>query len=171
MTALRKNTVWILSLILLLLISVPAALSYFYTYTNATGTIPVHLEDGTTITEDVPNTQKQITITADEDSDPVFVRVKVFASDVIETGSSTEGWELRNDGCYYYSDPIDGKEGNDIDGSAYLEISVSLSEGADPETLAESYNVIVIYEATPALIDDSGALYADWNNVIDGGNA
>ena len=164
----KKHFLILLAAVLLVAVSVPNAFAYFYTYTRGSRELVVSLKDSTDLDETVIVTQKNLSIKADAGSDPVYVRVKVFASEDLEVGSVTSGWEKKADGYYYYQNPIDGDPETSYEDTASIQISVSLKETEGTE-YADSYNVVVIYETTPLLTDPDGAAYADWNNATVGG--
>ena len=76
----RKNhkILALLAVAMLLIVSVPSALSYFSTYTSAKGSRKLNIGNETEIYEKVEGNTKKIQITADKDSGDIYVRVKVF---------------------------------------------------------------------------------------------
>ena len=178
----RNKLLMLVLIILLLAVSVPQSLSYFFTYTKASGTVTVDLSDDSYIDECVTGNVKDVTITAKDNSDPVFVRVLVFKAPDITVTYQGEGWEADGDYYYYYM-PIDGFDGDPFTDNAEISFTVlmnSQNEYAEDETR----HVVVVYEGTPALFsttvpqadrywtqkdsDDNiiGYWYADWNTVL-----
>ena len=165
-----KKRYLILSAILLALIlgaTIGSTLSYFTTYTRAVGGKKVTLGYSTTNTETFSNGVKHLTITNDEDSQPVFVRAKAFSaleftcegtgwSTTIPAGSKSDGQE----GYYYYELPLDA-------GQSAEELLVSFTlPDKDDVMEGDSFSVVVIYESTPVKYDEDGNAYADWTTVL-----
>ena len=150
-----KNKLLMLILIfLLLLVSVPSAWSYFFTYTKATGTITINLLDDSDIDECVVDNVKEVTVTAKPNSDPVFIRVRVFKASDVAVSYQGDGWALNGD-YYYYNIPIDGVDGGLFADNAVISFTVSIPsenvENPPVYTEDETRHVVVIYEGTPAL--------------------
>ena len=128
--------------------SIPDALAYFTTYVSAKGSKEVVLKERTTIEEpEVEGTTKSIQIKADEDSEPVFVRVQTFVPEGYSVNYEGSGW-TEKDGWIYYDTPIDhGKE------TSVLKATV---DGVpDDVKVGDNFNVIVVYEYTPVLYKDA----------------
>ena len=161
----RQKITVLAALVMVLLVTVPRAYSYFTAYVRLQGKVTISLQDSSVIEEpSVEQGIKHVMIKADDDSDPIFIRVRVFAADEVEISTESAGWTLSEDGYYYYDTPIDGKADDLFQQQVALELSVKL-----PADASERYNVIVIYEASPALQDENGQWYADWNQIIGGG--
>lgn len=169
-----------ISIVLLAIVTVPSALAYFYTYAQTEGTVKVSLSDGSKIKEDFKNQEKQITIVAEDNSDPVFVRVKYIApSGTVESVTLNDGWVNGSDGYYYYTTPIDGKEGG-LPASTATTLNIKIEYPADAEK-GDSFSVIVLHEMTPALfsqtepsaeykyfdLEKNGWWYADWKTTVE----
>jgi len=179
-----------LILIMLLAVYVPSTLSYFFTYTKAEGTVTVELFDDSTMEECVHNTIKEISVTADEESDPIFVRVKTFAPSDVMVDSETAGWNRKDDGYWYYGAPIAGTSSDykqlfASNADINFDVALPSTEENDFEE-GDNRHVVVIYEATPALYaasadelpedisvndcfqDSNGGLwYANWGMVLE----
>lgn len=153
----RKSRLVILAaaVVLIMALTLPAALGYFSTYVRIPGTKTVHLSDGDKMKEENVSGSKHVVITADEDSDPIFVRVKAFAPTDIEDKLVYEGkgWTKGADGWWYYDEPL--SKG----GSAAIDISLP-----DIEIDKATFNVVVLHEYVPAIPDGRGGLTADWTN-------
>ena len=169
-----------LCLFLLLIVSVPSSLAYFFTYARTNGSASVKLEHKTDIEEDKNVVDvKKLTIKAATDSDPVMIRAKAFCGSDVEVVMQDEwtsgkesyksDWTIKPDadGWYYYSKPIDGKTSSAyIDDSTYLELHVNINV-EDPKEL-DTRHVVVVYEAAPAVYDDAtGKWTANWEAVIE----
>ena len=171
----KMNKVMIgLCILLLLAVSVPSSLAYFFTYARTNGGTDVTLKYKSTIDEEVEGTVKKLTITAAENADPMMIRARAFyGSDVTVTvpDAFKDTWKQKSDDSvwYYYIDPIDGKEESiDISDKALLNFDVQINV-EDPKDF-ETRHVVVVYEAAPAIYkyDDQGNGYwdADWEAVI-----
>ena len=157
-----------LAVLLVLALAVPAASAYFTTYVRVPGSKTVHLSDGTEFDEtQTEGGGKHVVITADEDSDPVFVRVLIMAPEdvldalVITNGGESGSWEDKgdfgSDGCsgyWYFSEPI--KDGETA------EMNIDLPEGFQYD--GDSFNVVVLHEYVPAEPDENGGLTANWDS-------
>ena len=157
--------------------SVSRAWSYFTTYAVARGGHQLHFGDETEINEEFDSWTKHISIASDADSTPVFVRVKAFTrSDYQENlkyyPAEDGTWYDGGDGYWYCSSLLLG-------GQATPVIDVKLENAPkvdDPE--AAGFNIVVIYEKTPALYANAaeaaerginqGDAFADWTNVEGG---
>lgn len=179
-----KHKLALLLLILMLMtVSVPSAFSYFFTYTTVKGTVAVEFDadDGSVIDEVADDTTKDVVITADEGSDPIFVRVKVFyVEGYVSVEPKDQNWEtswLMSNDYYHYRTPIDGVEDSSFADTAAISFRIGIASGkAD-----DMKHVVVVYEATPALFAESvpstapyyyeekngdetvGFWYPDWN--------
>lgn len=159
---------WLITLavVLLAVVSVRTALAYFFVYTDIDGKIPVVLQYSTKITEpEVVEGDKHIVISALDGTDPVRVRVIIYAdSDAEVTVSENQGWT--NEGDYwYYDEPLDGINDDDTFAqTADLHVHVTLPEGVK----GDQVNVIIVHEAAPCIYDETSEKWtADWSNVID----
>ena len=140
--------------VLTLAVSVPSALSYFSTYTRVEGERPIKLGEKVNVEESGDGSVKHIKLTADEESSPVFVRLAIFVPTSVEPYLvyEDEGWTKR--GNYYEYDTV-------LFAGQSAEFEVKLQDDAPIER--DSFDLIVIYEYTPAMLDDAGDYYADWS--------
>lgn len=163
----------VLALVLVLSASIKPAWSYFTTYAEAKGGYVIQLGD-TTIDEEFYDWTKHVVIGNEETAQPVYVRARAFSGSEYPLTYSGEGWTLREDGYYYYNEIL-------LPGEETTELLVMINnvpkapkegEELSGETAKEGDNlhVAVIYESTPVLYDEDGNPYADWNNVLEGGN-
>jgi hypothetical protein len=140
------------------------AWGYFTTYAQAQGGYTIHLGDQTEIYESFSAWTKHVAITAQEGSQPVYVRVRAFCGSAYSlTYEDASGlWTPGADGYYYYTDVL-------TQGQTTGELLVRI--GDVPTELAESasLNVVVVYESTPVLYDAQGQPYADWTVTLDAG--
>ena len=152
------------------MISVPSTLAYFTAYTRIKGTVSVVLNETCDFKEekgkdpedkdDDTYYDKIVTITAGEDSDPIFVRVRAFASSEIQERLEyvTKGEWTESDGWYVYNDVL---YANDKAVMRILIDKINLDE--------ETFNVSVVYEYIPAIVNENGEFVPDWNATWTGG--
>ena len=141
-------------------VSVGGAMAYFTTYAAASGGASLSLGNTVTVPEEqVVDWTKHVTIQNTGDVD-CFVRVRAFAGEKYQDGltyaDDNGKWSPGEDGYYYYSDVVPA-------GGEAEELRIGVNN-MDRE---ESFNVIVVQESTPALYDEQGNPYADWNRVMD----
>ena len=133
----------LVSVFLLTVVSVPSALAYFSTYTQAKGQKVINLKNETEMTETVEGFTKTIRITAKDNSAPVFVRAKAYSPDFIDLDYTPgEGWStLQEDGYFYYTKLLNAN-------NSTSDLVVSISEKT-PSTYnpGDEFHVVVIYES------------------------
>lgn len=154
------------AVMLVLSAAIGNAWGYFTTFVEVRGAHTLKLGGETEIDEEFSDWKKHVSITSKPDSVPVYVRAKAFGpSEYPLVYSDVNGkWTLGEDGYYYYSDILYGGETAE---ELLIEIKDVPKEVAD----SEGFNVVVIYESTPVLYSEDGKPYADWNAVLDTGNA
>lgn len=145
--------------------SVGSAWAYFTTYVEAQGGHAISLGDQTTIEESFSSWTKHVAITADEGSEPVYVRAKAYCSAYTVTYSDESGkWTPGSGDYYYYSDILRAKETTD-------ELLVQIRDVPSDEVEQKDFNVIVIYETTPVQYHEDGtplgADEIDWDVALD----
>lgn len=158
----KKWMIFSLALALLGASSVGTAYAYFTTNARADGEYGIELGNDTDITEDVDDLTKSIAVRNNENSQAVFVRVKLFYPD--EGGSPVsqvfvegeDGWEVpaRADGFYYYTPIVEP-------GESTTTLRASIQVKGDFE--ADSFNVIVVAESAPVIYDENGQVVLDPN--------
>ncbi len=179
----------IISALLLSVITVPSAMAYFYTYTNTEGTITVTLFDSGEIKEEIKEGIKRVTVEAEPDSEPVFIRVKYIAPAganvtvvLDENNNLPEGWSTDGE-YYYYANPIDGKGDNSDDDLIKNKTATTLDIKIERKSDDDEFNVVVLNEMTAALfksgseapsadykfedVEKGGWWYADWTTIIE----
>lgn len=162
----KKNIfLFALAIVLILATSISGALAYFTTYANAKGGYVIHLGYDTEITETFSNWTKHVTITNREGSQPVYVRARAFSGSTYDLNYTDMSgkWSMGKDGYWYYEDVL-------YAGESSTELLVKINNVPDNVTDGASFNVVVIYEATPVQYDASGNPYADWNAKLDTSN-
>ena len=167
-----KNRKIILTLLVFALVisaNIQPAIAYFTTYTYAVGGCPIYLRDTTRIEETFSQRVKHIRISSDANSEPVWVRAKVFfayqgVDSVVvssESGKWVEGEKDENGYVfYYYTEPLLGGEKTDE-----LTATINFKEGVTPAE-GDNFNVIVIYESTPVRYSDTTYTDAKWNAAL-----
>lgn len=140
--------------------SVQNANAYFTTYVTARGGYEVSWKHRETITEEFVDWNKYVTITSEDDSIPVYVRVKAFAGNSYQLVYEGTGWTYNNaDGYCYYDSVLQG--GGTATGLrvGINNVPVNPKEGMD-------FNVVVVYETIPVQYEEDGSIVrpenADW---------
>ena len=148
------------ALLAVISLSVGSAMAYFSTYIISKGSKEMVLDfSETEINEKVEPGMKKITVKNIGETE-CFVRIRVIAGTehadkwVVDLANSSN-WKLGNDGYYYYFD------GNREKVLAPEEITSELKIAI--KNFKEEFNVVVIQENTPALYDENGAAYSDWD--------
>lgn len=157
----------VITTVLILGATIGGTMSYFTANASASGGLKLNLGPKTEITEKVPDSHtKQLTVTNDADSVPVYVRAQAFVGTEYKDSLnySGEGWSKSGD-YYLYADLVDPGESTTV-----LKVTFTEPENAKD---GDTFNVIVVYEATPVQYDDSGnvipAASADWDVILDTG--
>lgn len=158
----KKKQLFLLltAFVMVVFATVGTSLAYFTTYATAKGGYPIHMGYQTELHESFSAMTKHVSISAAEDSQPVYVRAMAFAGSEFTLTFSGEGWSKGSDGFYYYDSVLPGGET-----TAELKVKVGVPEGKVYEE-GETFNVVVIYESIPALYDETGAPYADWTQKV-----
>lgn len=146
-----------LAAVLVLCMGAGTAMAYFTSYALTDGTYPVKIGEKTRITEEFSAWTKHVCITADPESDPVYIRARAYHSDAygIEYSDPENAWEYRDDGFWYYKDIL-------YAGGTTPELTVKIAGVPEDITDPLAFGVAVIYESTPVRYDDAGSPYADW---------
>ena len=177
----------VLALLCILFCSIKGAMSYFTTYAEARGGIPVHLQEQTRIREDVSDWTKNLVIHNEDPDVRVYVRAKAFISSDY-TGTleiQGENWtkgETDETGSFYdygkILEPDNGIKWEEDPNHPYDDtttLSIHFEHPEDPE-VNSSFNVVVVYESVPVEYDDQGnELPPDWSKNVkttytEGGN-
>ena len=149
----KKNKLIIFMILaLLLLVSVPSIFSYFSTFTMTKGSKKIVMQNSTYMKEEVKSWAKNIVVEADDDSDPVTVKVRVFAPEYIQQLLSFSGENWSKDGDFYsYSLPIDGKADTADYAQETSELVIKIDETKLPTDVkdGDDFHIVVVYEATP----------------------
>ena len=169
----KKKTAYLaaLSLALVMSTSLGTAWSYFTTNDSASGGYTLDLGNVTQIGEDpVTGGAKHVYVDNNEDSGPVYVRIRAFAGSDVQDTLLYEGtnWAPGGDGYWYYSEILQPGERTE-----QLDIVIpKLTAEVDPDAAEppQSFNVAVVSESTPVQYDEAGTAYADWNIILDTGS-
>ncbi len=160
----KRRTLYLaaLALILVLGAGIGESLAYFSTYAEAKGGYVIELGDRTELKEEFSNWTKRVTVVSAEDSEPVFIRVKAFCGSRYSLSYLDESgrWSLGDDGYYYYSEIVPG-------GGSTAELQIRIGNVPASVKDGDSFNVIVIYESSPARWREDGTAYADWSVILD----
>lgn len=141
----------ILAIVAVLGISVKDSLAYFTTYARARGGKELALGNAADIEEEYDG-QKHIRVSNQGNAD-CYVRVKVFAGNLVElTYSGSSQWAPGDDGYYYYSDVVPA-------GGTTEELLVSIQVSEAIKELESNFDVIVIQECAPVMYDENGQPY------------
>ena len=157
----KKYFVIAAALALVSLASVKTTMAYFTDTKQATGGVTLSLGDSRlTPHETVDGLIKHITVENTGNYD-VFIRVKAvygsnYDASVVENTSA--GWELKEDGYYYYKDVVKAHE---TAPELQLEISVK-----DDTAVEDSFNVVILQEASLAIYDADGNVSVDWTKTV-----
>lgn len=165
----KRTAIFIVSLGLCLALIAPVGVAwgYFTSYVTTRGSLPISLGTQTEITEDFSNWTKSISVSNQTGSSPVFIRVKAFSGSNLNLSydDRNEGlWNLDADGYWYYANPVDP-------GSSTSILKVIIGGAPSDAKENDEFNVVVVYESTLALYDANGKPYANWDTILDSGNA
>ena len=165
----RKIILILLVFSLIICANIQPAIAYFTTFTYAKGGHPIYLRDTTRIEEQFSQQTKHVIIRSDSNSEPVWVRVKVFYAylgieKITISGAENpskwqKGAEDDNGYVFYnYTEPLLGGLPTEE-----LTVKIETKDTLTPEK-GDQYDVIVIYESTPVrYAEDGSILPVDWN--------
>lgn len=164
----KQKRIVVLSVAALILIggmTIQSAMAYFTTYVSAKGSHVVRMGAQTSITEEVSQMTKHISVKNTSSIHDCYVRVKIFSGSQITVSVSSESklWEQRgNDGYWYYIPIVPAGQATEI-----LDAKIQVPEGYETD-----FNVAVVQECTPVVYDGEGNATADWNaNVYSGSDS
>ena len=131
------------------------AMAFFIDTDIASGTVPISVKPTTEITEEPDGLNKIVTVT-NESEIPVYVRLRVAASDNIGTAIESDGWSESGD-YYYYAEPVA------VGASVTVKIDVTA-----PEDYAGDFDILVANESTGYLFEGANtADYEGWSLMAD----
>ena len=171
----------VLACALVLGLNVSPAMAYFTDWTQANGGLEVSVTPNTDIYEYWGDGVKEVTITNKGDGEhgatiPVFVRARSYAPAKLDQKIIGKGWTDGGDGWWYYGTNPDALTELAVDSETTpLKVEINLPKvqtEKDPtgELVGTMYNVIVVYEATPAVYNADGTTAPDWDYILDSGN-
>ena len=134
----KQNLLIIVCVLMMFIVSVPEAYSYFSTYTKTSGRKVIHMFDSEHFEEKVDGNIKTIRIIADEGSDSVFVRVKAFAPEPITLEYSGISWTAGDDDYYYYGKPIKDKEPTE-------DLKIEIKNAPSDAEIDDEFHVVVLW--------------------------
>jgi len=158
---------------------VQKAWAYFTTYATAKGGRTVELGDTTTTSEGYVGYRKVINISNSEDSNPVWVRVRVIAGpgyeEFLDCSERDEDWSKADDeGWYYFKNPLGPGEstGQFNSSQEYNGFVVNVKNLLEQEfEEGTRINVDVVYETVPVRYNADGSAEewsdADWSGEVD----
>lgn len=158
----RRILLALLALALALTTALPAAMAYFTTNARANGTRTLELGGTTTIEEIMAGWQKQVTISADDDSQPMWVRARAYPMDrVSNIESEIEGaWVYGGDkdGWWYFTTPLanPAEDGVSMAATSKLLVTVDPVKVDEVGQIPDGFDVTVVYESAPVLYDTDG---------------
>ncbi|MBR2683944.1 MAG: hypothetical protein IKE22_11845 [Atopobiaceae bacterium] len=139
------------------------ALAYLTGNARSVGQVPVEpFKTTTIITEPVDGLTKSVTISRDEDSAPVYVRVRVVKGETFGIDANPgEGWSYNDeDGWWYYDGVLDE------DNPSTTTLALTVTDVPEGTLDGEYFDIIVIHECTLVQYDEAGEPYADWNQKL-----
>lgn len=137
-----------------------SAWAYFTTNTEAVGTKTLQLGSHTTIEEAMAGQwTKQVTITAQANCQPLYVRARAYVIADYPLTYAGEGWTLASDGWCYYSGQLanPAAENGGPKDTAVESNVLSISFNTDPTKYPEEFDVPVVYETAPVKYGTDGA--------------
>lgn len=130
--------------------TIAPAMAYFTDHTEAAGNIQISLGDNTKIDEKADEAKKEIVIS--NTGQPVYVRVQVIAARESKPAAAGENWTDLMGDYYYYTKPV--TEQNPTS-TLTVQVREYLAKYQSNEK-DDVKNIIVVYESTPVLYDESG---------------
>lgn len=152
----------LLALALAVTTALPAAMAYFTTNAQATGSRALKLGGTTTIEETMAEWTKEVTISADDNSQPMWVRARAYSTQTLVIVAEAEGdWAAGGDGWYYFTTPLakpaDGKTA--VEKTTQLLVRIDPIKVSGPNEIPDGFDVTVVYESAPVIYKDDGTQY------------
>lgn len=153
--------------------------AYFTDQSSATGGLVIG-RPTTDIKEYFDHRGKQVVISNNEDSVPVFVRARVYAFEPYLDTIEGNSWRYNSeDDWYYYQKVLEPGQETSYESGDALNVKIKFrtrTEIYNPDgsvdvdevdTTGENFNVVVVYEAVPVQYGPDGELLApeaaDWS--------
>lgn len=148
-----------------------SAWAYFTSYATAKGSIALNLGHEERITEEFSDWQKVLDIENDEDSNPVYVRMRAYSAEYPVTYENNANWTQVGDWMYYNGVLDPGKKLSDSGDELLVQINDVPASGDSSLEDGKTFNVIVVYESTEVQYDEAGnvipAAEAAWDREVD----
>ena len=154
----RNILMALLACAMVLGLGVKSALAYFTTYVTASGGMVIHLGHRTVIEDDVSDWEKHVVISMTKGPDDVYIRARAYCPQGMELIYSGDGWSYGGDDWWYYEDKLVYEEdsaGNPTGTAVARELLVRMENIPADMKEGESFNVVVVYEAT-SVVDENG---------------
>lgn len=164
----KRRTAVLAALVVALVVcmGVTPALAYFTDSTEASGGLAIGTKSTTHMDEEYADGVKHVTVTNDAESTvAVFVRARVYSTEAVSI--SGEGWTAEGD-WYVYGEAVDPDKS-----TAPLDVKITFPSrkkaDKDPKgyEIGDNFNVVVVYESTPAKYDKNNNPAPDWSLVYD----
>jgi hypothetical protein len=133
-------------------------MAYFTANASASGTRNVSISAPSThIEEKVVSGTKHVSVVNDQNSQPVFVRVRAFcgADYQLQTSSEDKAWKQQGD--YWVYDQVLQP------GSSTSELLIHIRELPAGSEGGEHFNIVVVEETSPVIYDTQGRESALWD--------
>ena len=164
----RTWAIWALAASLVVGANIGTAWSYFSTYATAQGGYTLNLGDYDRIHEEVDSGRKKIVVESDENSEPVYIRLRYFSGSTHEVKPEDQSggkWVDGGDGYWYYTDIVNG-------GESTGELDLVIDDLTNEDSSKEDFNVVVVYESAPVRYNADGTPYgatdeATWEKTLD----
>lgn len=156
----KKNHMILLiaAVLAVLTASVGGALAYFTASSSAMGQRSLSIQKPTThVEETVVSGTKHVSVVNDENSQPVFVRVRAFCGEEyqLETSSQDENWVEAGE-FWAYRQVLQP-------GSSTPELLIHIKELPAVNDGEEHFNIVVVEETSPVAYTAQGEPYAVWD--------
>lgn len=162
-----KNKRILLALLALALAAttvLPAAMAYFTTNARATGSRQLKLGGTTTITETMAEWTKQVTISADTGSQPMWVRARAYPAELVDSilAETADDWESSEDGWWYFTTPLAKPADNEaaipgtVTDTSRLLVKIEPVKVDEVGQIPDAFDVVVVYESAPVLYGEDG---------------
>lgn len=146
----------LLALVMLALMLTKGTLAYFTARDASEGSVPVKLRWETELHEELEGNDKHLVVTNTGEV-PVIVRVRIFASGVIESIDDVDGmWKSDPDGWWYYDGILAPGRST---GELYVKLKDALP-GTETHVTVVHESERVIYKTNDELLRPDG-----WNRV------
>ncbi len=155
----KRRTAVLAALVVALVVcmGVTPALAYFTDTTEANGGLVIGTKSTTHMDEEYADGVKHVTVTNDAESTvAVFVRARVYTTEAVAI--SGEGWTAEGD-WYVYGEAVDPDKS-----TAPLDVKITFPSGYET---GDNFNVVVVYESTPATYDENNKPAPDWSLAYD----